>query len=51
MLDLGRTNVGPRQKKCWTQGSQNVGSLSDKQAQESLAAAMSLSDISGIVTS
>ena len=30
MLDLGRINVGPWQNKCWTQGRQNVGSLSDK---------------------
>ena len=34
MLDLGRTNVRPRQNKCWTQGSQNVGSLSEKKLAE-----------------
>ena len=34
MLDLGRTNVGHWQNKCWTQGRQNVGSLSDKKLAE-----------------
>ena len=34
MLVVGRTNVGPRQNKCWTHGRQNVGSLADKNMAE-----------------